>query len=59
MNTSKGTVVGQLEGTKDKILEMKKWLQTEGSPKSRVEKVEFRNEQTIEKHTFNDFTVRK
>ncbi|XP_076662557.1 acylphosphatase-2 isoform X2 [Halictus rubicundus] len=59
MNTSQGTVVGRLEGEKEKIDEMKHWLRYTGSPQSAIDKVEFRNEQEITKSTFSNFEIRK
>ncbi|XP_033217226.1 acylphosphatase-1-like [Belonocnema kinseyi] len=59
MNTERGTVVGQLQGEKSKIEEMKLWLQHKGSPSSSIEKADFRNEKEIPELTFKDFTIRK
>ncbi|CAG7725437.1 unnamed protein product [Allacma fusca] len=58
-NTERGTVIGQIEGPREKVAEMKNWLKTEGSPKSRISHCNFSNEQKIEKHNFNDFNIRK
>jgi acylphosphatase len=59
MNTEKGTVVGQMQGKEDSIKKMKEWLKKTGSPKSKIEKCEFKSEKEIEKLEFNSFEVRK
>ncbi|KAL0280719.1 UNVERIFIED_CONTAM: hypothetical protein PYX00_001936 [Menopon gallinae] len=59
MNTDRGTVIGRMEGSSDKILKMKNWLKHKGSPKSRIDKTEFTNEQVITKHTYSDFIIKK
>ncbi|KAF4522009.1 hypothetical protein B566_EDAN010858 [Ephemera danica] len=35
----------------------KKWLSSTGSPSSKIDKAEFRNEKPIEKYSFKDFSV--
>ncbi|OXA47090.1 acylphosphatase-1 [Folsomia candida] len=40
-NTSEGTVAGVLEGPIAKVEQMKGWLQTVGSPQSRIDRAEF------------------
>ncbi|XP_018369280.1 PREDICTED: acylphosphatase-1-like isoform X2 [Trachymyrmex cornetzi] len=59
MNTPNGTVVGHMEGTKTQIDEMKQWLRHTGSPQSRIDKAEFRNEKEISQPSFANFEVRK
>ncbi|KAF7390174.1 acylphosphatase-1-like [Vespula maculifrons] len=59
MNTDNGTVVGQLEGESTKVEEMKRWLQSTGSPQSAIEKAIFRNEKEITKPSFTSFDIRK
>lgn len=61
MNTSraKRTVVGVLEGDTQKVEEMKKWLQNNGSPKSRIDRAEFKNEKAISLMSYDDFDFRK
>lgn len=59
MNTPKGTVVGQMQGKEDTIKKMKEWLQKTGSPKSKIEKAEFKNERFIDNLEFSSFDVRK
>ncbi|XP_045476003.1 acylphosphatase-1-like [Harmonia axyridis] len=59
MNTKRGTVKGILQGDMDKVNMMKVWLQKTGSPKSKIEKAEFRNEKQITSASFNDFSIKK
>ncbi|XP_011874450.1 PREDICTED: acylphosphatase-1-like isoform X5 [Vollenhovia emeryi] len=59
MNTPNGTVVGHLEGEKGQIEEMKEWLRRTGSPQSRIDKAEFRNEKEISQLSFSNFEIRK
>lgn len=59
MNTDKGTVVGNMQGTPDKILRMKNWLKFKGSPKSRIDRAEFTNEQVIPRVSYSEFTIKK
>ena len=59
MNTEKGTVVGQAQGNEDKIKKMKEWLRKTGSPKSRIDKAEFKNEKELKTLEFTAFDVRK
>ncbi|KAM0728273.1 Acylphosphatase-1 [Formica fusca] len=59
MNTSNGTVVGRLEGEKSQVEEMKQWLRHTGSPQSRIDKAEFRNEKEISQPSFSNFEIRK
>jgi acylphosphatase len=39
-NSSRGSVVGEAEGSDDGIAALKRWLETEGSPASKVERVD-------------------
>lgn len=57
INTERGTVQGTIEGTPQSIDFVKRWLQTKGSPSSRIEKAEFFDEQTISKKTFDSFKI--
>ncbi|XP_014471741.1 PREDICTED: acylphosphatase-1-like [Dinoponera quadriceps] len=59
MNTPNGTVLGHLQGEKKQVEEMKQWLRHTGSPQSRIDKVEFRNEKEISKQSFSKFEIRK
>ncbi|CAD6996445.1 unnamed protein product [Ceratitis capitata] len=58
MNTSQGTVRGQMEGALDKVNEMKFWLQSKGSPKSRIDKAVFSEMKEIPDYSFNAFTIK-
>ena len=40
-NAASGTVQGHMEGRKEDISQMKTWLRTTGSPKSKITKAEF------------------
>ena len=59
MNTEQGTVVGQAQGPEDKFKKLKEWLRKTGSPKSRIDKAEFKNEKEVTKLEFIAFDVRK
>ncbi|XP_076247629.1 acylphosphatase-1 [Calliopsis andreniformis] len=59
MNTDNGTVVGRIEGDKQKVEEMKNWLRYTGSPQSAIDKAEFRNEKELSQSTFTDFNIKK
>ena len=54
-----GSVVGTIEGQVDKVNEMKKWLETVGSPKSRIDNVVFSEEKKIDKLNFDSFEIIK
>lgn len=36
---------------------MKKWLETTGSPKSRIEKTVFSNQKSIDQYSFDTFKI--
>ncbi|XP_034232162.1 acylphosphatase-1-like isoform X2 [Thrips palmi] len=59
MNTPQGSVLGQLEGEASQVEKMKNWLRKTGSPKSRIDKVDFRGEKTVPEYSFVDFSVRR
>jgi acylphosphatase len=59
MNTNNKTVVGQMQGSEDKVKKMKDWLRRIGSPKSIIDRVEFKNEKVINALEFTSFDVRK
>lgn len=59
MNTAQGTVIGQLQGPKIRTREMKSWLCEVGSPKSKIEKVAFKNEAPIANYAFKNFEIRR
>jgi len=49
-----------MEGTEDRVAEMKLWLQNTGSPMSRIEKAVFKNEKQLLKYSLQEgFQVRK
>jgi acylphosphatase len=43
LNTDEGTVQGIMEGTVEQVSAMKQWLSKEGSPKSKIEKAQFKD----------------
>jgi len=57
-NTDQGTVIGEAEGRIDKLIELKHWLATKGSPKSRIERAEF-SEQVIDARRYTHFLIDK
>lgn len=60
MNTASGTVKGIIQGPRNKIEEMKEWLSKEGSPASRIDKVEFLNERVLDSDVeFDSFTIKR
>lgn len=59
MNTTRGTVVGNVQGSSDKINQMKSWLKNKGSPKSRIDKADFLNEKVITEFSCDEFVIRK
>lgn len=56
-NAATGTVQGHMEGRKDDINQMKTWLRTKGSPKSKITKAEFANEKSITQLNGKSFIV--
>ncbi|XP_069494155.1 acylphosphatase-1 [Ambystoma mexicanum] len=58
-NTQQGTVQGQLQGPIARVRDMQQWLQKKGSPKSRINRAEFRNEKMIAKLEHSDFCIVK
>ncbi|XP_053653752.1 acylphosphatase-2 isoform X2 [Cherax quadricarinatus] len=58
MNTYHRTVKGQLEGPREMVKLMKDWLKKTGSPSSRIDKVEFKNEREIQDYTFKNFSIK-
>ncbi|XP_063710135.1 acylphosphatase-2 [Culicoides brevitarsis] len=59
MNTRDGTVKGQMEGEQKPVEEMKHWLQTKGSPQSRIDKAVFSEMREIEKYSFDGFGIKR
>lgn len=58
-NTQVNTVIGHVEGLKPNVEQMKIWLQTIGSPKSKITKVEFKNQKTIPELTSKTFEIQR
>ncbi|XP_053458391.1 acylphosphatase-1 isoform X1 [Nycticebus coucang] len=58
-NTDRGTVQGQLQGPTSKVRHMQEWLKTKGSPKSHIDRANFKNEKTISKLDYSDFQIVK
>ncbi|XP_068617285.1 acylphosphatase-1-like [Battus philenor] len=59
MNTSQGTVQGQIEGPLDNLHSMMQWLRSTGSPSCKIDNAIFKNEKEIGDYTFADFSIRK
>ncbi|XP_045533684.1 acylphosphatase-2-like isoform X2 [Pieris brassicae] len=59
MNTSRGTVQGQMQGPNDKVESMMQWLKTTGSPSSKIDKADFINNKEIDDYTFKSFDIRR
>lgn len=59
MNTSTGTVVGEIQGAAEAVQDMKVWLKETGSPSSRVDKIQFGQELELNKQTFGKFEIRR
>ncbi|XP_076846833.1 acylphosphatase 2, muscle type isoform X11 [Brachyhypopomus gauderio] len=57
-NTSKGTVMGQVQGPQHLVNEMKLWLSKEGSPFCRISRAVFKNEKKIPKLELSGFSTR-
>ncbi|KAB5518443.1 hypothetical protein PHYPO_G00165960 [Pangasianodon hypophthalmus] len=57
-NTNQGTVVGQVQGPRHLVNEMKIWLSKEGSPGSRISRAVFQNERSIPQLELSGFTTR-
>lgn len=57
-NTTKGTVVGAMEGRTEAVDMMMEWLRNTGSPKSTIVKAEFKNEKSLPELTMKDFVIR-
>ena len=60
MNTMNRTVKGELEGETSKIAAMKTWLQTTGSPSSRIDKAVFSKEREVNEYSFpEEFQIKR
>jgi len=54
------TVKGELEGEVEKISAMKTWLQTTGSPSSRIDKAVFNHEREVKEYSFpQEFQIKR
>ncbi|KXZ53389.1 hypothetical protein GPECTOR_7g1285 [Gonium pectorale] len=58
-NTPQGTVHGEMQGPLDKVRQMKAWLETKGSPQSRIDRAVFSEEAPIQAFTFPAFDIRR
>lgn len=58
-NTRDDTVKGEIEGDEENINKMKSWLQTTGSPQSRIEKAIFSANKAIDAPLYQSFNIRK
>ncbi|XP_017837821.1 acylphosphatase-2 [Drosophila busckii] len=58
MNTDRGTVTGELEGTLPKVNELKFWLLCFGSENAVIERADFTPTKEIAAHNFESFTIR-
>ncbi|CAH2324929.1 acylphosphatase-2-like [Pelobates cultripes] len=57
-NTAYGTVVGQVQGSKEIVETMKQWLKNVGSPMSRIDKAVFSNEKQISALEYSNFKTK-
>lgn len=48
-----------MQGSVDRINEMKDWLQHTGSPLSHIERATFTNERSVDKVEFDSFSIRR
>ena len=59
MNTPSGTVRGRIEGELKPMTEMKRWLQTTGSPSAKIERATFTEMKEIPRYTSESFKIVK
>ncbi|KAG5677310.1 hypothetical protein PVAND_007079 [Polypedilum vanderplanki] len=59
MNTENNSVKGRLEGDKERIMLMREWLKTTGSPKSNVERACFTECRPIREFTVRKFSIKR
>ncbi|XP_037068476.1 acylphosphatase-1-like [Pollicipes pollicipes] len=57
-NTPRDTVEGQAQAAAPVLAEMKRWLREVGSPQSKIERAEFRNEREVAELDYQGFTVK-
>ncbi len=59
-NAEDGSVEGRLEGEAGAVDEMKRWLAEAGSPRSRIDRAVFGNEEDVSEYAFEDeFVIKK
>ena len=58
-NTRYGTVIGEAEGAADSVEALRKWLSETGSPKSRIDRAEFKELHGHVKYGRDGFVRRK
>ena len=51
--------MSRMQGTRERIEEMKDWLQNTGSPMSSIDHAEFSDEREIQEAEFPDFCIRR
>ncbi|KAG2496870.1 hypothetical protein HYH03_005270 [Edaphochlamys debaryana] len=56
-NTPRGTVQGEIEGPLEQVRGMKRWLESTGSPYSRIERAEFGPEVAVVRNTLQPFDI--
>lgn len=56
-NTTRGTVIGIIQGPINGVERMIKWLEEVGSPASHIEKVKLKNVKYIDGYTYKDFEI--
>lgn len=56
-NTQNGTVIGTVQGPVENVNKMTTWLREVGSPASRIEKLELKNENILDDYTYTDFDI--
>ncbi|XP_064484288.1 acylphosphatase-2-like [Ornithodoros turicata] len=56
--TNWGTVVGELQGEKEKVDEVAMWLRLQGAPGSKIERCDFRHWRMIDTYDFHNFQMR-
>lgn len=59
MNTPANTVRGRLEGDEGRIMQMKIWLKTTGSPKSSIDKTNFTEVKPIKEFSVKNFSIKR
>jgi len=58
-NSRRGTVVGECQGPKFQLQDMKVWLSSEGSPSSRIDCADFKDERDMETLEYQIFERRR